>query len=1207
MAAVVGSLRADLSASAARFEEDLGKAAKAVEAFARRAGKAGDTLERAGTRMAAAITLPLAALAGTSIKSAGDYEAAMNRVKAATLGTEKEMDALAKKAREVGKDMGNTANATQAAEGMEILAKNGLNVTQILDGALDASLKLAAATRAELAPAADVATDVMLQFGKGAKELDGVVDGITGTLLASKFGFDDYRLALGQAGGVAGGLGVPFEEFNAVIAGTSALFASGSDAGTSYKTFLASLPGISGPAAKAIEKFGLQFYNADGSMKTMVEITDELTRGLGGLNEKAKTDALQQIFGRDAMRTAIGLMAVGSDELQRLQDEIKNASAQGQMDALLTGWNGMLTKLGKAFTELKIRIAESGILDFATKMGLALTDLVLKASTLPDWVINAGVAFGALAAAIGPALIAAGAILNALSGLGPVAALVMTHLPAIASFAAQAAAMVARLAIGFNPLTAAIGFVVLSLVKFRGIFSEVFAQAGIIFQQTLQPAIARLVEAFKGMFAMFEGAKAGPLGEFVTFVQWVVAEIAGFFMIGLVQVVSRAVSMVIDLVAGIAKHLGLVVKMVGQILTGDFKGAFQSGVDIIKNFADTFLNILENIFPGIKGFVHGVVNWLGNVLTAGVGKALGWIEKRFPGLVSAMSAAATGVVNWAKWLYTSVKTWINDKFGPVIQWARNRLRELNSLWAKIKNRQADLKGEKAEAPAPDDAGSDTPSPSSGGSNASTPATPASTSSGGGGSGRSGKSEAQSAAEKLRDTLEDVDDSIDKAFARNRIPRSAQMAKDLRDKLKEVEAEARAAGTNMTEFAGKIALANQRINEMEAELAAREAREFARDVQALTRSVNDFTGSQTPMQRALDDVAERHQNIRDRIVEQIEENRVLADTNAEAAASMKLLEDQLKRLDDAYDKATEAAKAMVETQEKIRQLRHDQDVADLREDIATAERDSGRAPRRSNYAEEMAGYERRLDEERRAAQIRLHELSLEHMEAVANGDMDEAKRLEERIALQQKLHDIVQDTTAGQLRQQKNTGEALDRFEAGFSDLLTESIETWSWDWDNFFQLWRDLGTDVFIKPINEEIAAMFRNVLQDILGGIGSGGGEGSFLSGLFKGGGDGGGGFLSGLFKGGGSGGGSGGGGWMAGFEGFYADGGRMRGNKWAVVGEQGPELIRSGAGGLTVYPDVPEPSGSSVNFYVTTPNADSFNRNQRQTGRLARMSLGM
>ena len=70
MAAVIGSLRADLSASVAQFEDDMGKASKAVEAFGKRAANVSKSLTDVGARMTLAITAPFLALAVTSAKAA---------------------------------------------------------------------------------------------------------------------------------------------------------------------------------------------------------------------------------------------------------------------------------------------------------------------------------------------------------------------------------------------------------------------------------------------------------------------------------------------------------------------------------------------------------------------------------------------------------------------------------------------------------------------------------------------------------------------------------------------------------------------------------------------------------------------------------------------------------------------------------------------------------------------------------------------------------------------------------------------------------------------------------------------------------------------------------------------------------------------------------------------------------------------------------
>lgn len=424
MAAVIGALRADLSAGWAEFASDMGKAADSVKGFGKTFRSVAADLRGAGLALSTAITLPVVAFGFATVTASKDFEAGMNRVKAATGAAGTELDKLREKARAIGADKNNTANAIQAADAMEVLAKNGLTVQQILDGAATATTKLAAATGAELAPAADVATDVMLQFGKTAQDLDGVVDGVTGTLLASKFGFDDYRLALGQAGGVAGGLGVEFTEFNAVIAATSALFGSGSDAGTSFKTFLTSLSGNSVEAKAAIKAYGLEFYDAQGNMRSMAAIAEELKTKLGGLNEEAKTEVLKKIFGTDAMRTAIGLMKQGREGIEALDTTIQNASADEQMAARMAGLSGALTQFGKALTELKLAIGDSGLLGFLTDMVEGITGLVRSISTLPKPILAVVTGLATFAAALGPVLFITGSFMGALNNLRPIIGLV---------------------------------------------------------------------------------------------------------------------------------------------------------------------------------------------------------------------------------------------------------------------------------------------------------------------------------------------------------------------------------------------------------------------------------------------------------------------------------------------------------------------------------------------------------------------------------------------------------------------------------------------------------------------------------------------------------------------------------------------------------------------------------------------------------------
>lgn len=424
MAAIVGALRADLSANWAQFRADLGKAGAALDGFSRKADRLGKNMQRVGAGMTAAFTAPMLAAGGVMLKVAGDFEAGMNRVQGATMATAGEFNAMKGLAAELGEN--TQFSATQAASAMETLAKNGLDVQSIMGGATDASLLLAAATDTDLKNAADIATDAMLQFKKEAGELGGVVDNITGTLFNSKFGIDDYRLALAQAGGVAGSLGVDFKEFNAVIAGTSSVFASGSDAGTSFKSFLTRLAPESERAKQLIKELGLEFFDANGQMKSMGAVAQELQDKLGNLRGKDLQETMTILFGRDAMRTALALMQQGEEGVNDLVAAIDEIKAADQAEARLKGFNGQMKLLLSSLQGLAIAIAESGLLEFMTQFIVKITEAIRWMAQMDPAMLRIITVGIALAGTLGPLALALGAVVKVgavlLRSLGPMAA-----------------------------------------------------------------------------------------------------------------------------------------------------------------------------------------------------------------------------------------------------------------------------------------------------------------------------------------------------------------------------------------------------------------------------------------------------------------------------------------------------------------------------------------------------------------------------------------------------------------------------------------------------------------------------------------------------------------------------------------------------------------------------------------------------------------
>jgi TP901 family phage tail tape measure protein len=244
----------------------------------------------------------------------------------------------------------------------------------------------------------------MNNFGKSAEQAAGLVSNITGATIASKFSIDDYRQALGQAGAVAGQLGVNFEDFNTALSVTSSGFSSGSDAGTSFKTFLQRLVPQSKEAAAAIEKLGLNFFDAQGKMRPLRDIAGQLQQAFKGLSDQQKNTIGTQIFGADSIRTALLLAKDGVKGFDEMAASIAKVNAASQGQILNQGFVGAFEAFKSSLEGLAQTIADNGILDFATEFAQRGSELASQLAQADPTLIRFGLGIAAAAAAIGPLL-----------------------------------------------------------------------------------------------------------------------------------------------------------------------------------------------------------------------------------------------------------------------------------------------------------------------------------------------------------------------------------------------------------------------------------------------------------------------------------------------------------------------------------------------------------------------------------------------------------------------------------------------------------------------------------------------------------------------------------------------------------------------------------------------------------------------------------
>lgn len=372
------------------LETDFKSLAEAQAQLERTKSEAGKTSgEMLGTKDALDKVANTAGLAGAGIaagfavavKSASDFEFGMSAIQAVSGATTDEMDSIREAALRIGKD--TSFSASEAASAMEELLKAGISVDDVMNGAADATVALAAAGGVDLPTAATIASNAMNQFGLAAEDLVGVTDTIAGAANASAIDMTDFAMSMGQVGAVANLAGASFDDTSTAIALMGNAGIKGSDAGTSLKTMLMNLQPSTAAAAEEMKRLGLisedgtnQFYDAEGSLKSLSDVSGILQASLAGMTDAQKQAALSTLFGSDAIRGAAVLADQGAVGFDKMTESIGKVSAADVAATRLNNMKGSMEALSGSVETVAIQVGE--------KLIPFLTDLFTNVGTLID-------------------------------------------------------------------------------------------------------------------------------------------------------------------------------------------------------------------------------------------------------------------------------------------------------------------------------------------------------------------------------------------------------------------------------------------------------------------------------------------------------------------------------------------------------------------------------------------------------------------------------------------------------------------------------------------------------------------------------------------------------------------------------------------------------------------------------------------------------
>ncbi|AYR01520.1 tail length tape measure protein [Arthrobacter phage Seahorse] len=448
------SISIELLAKVQGFVSGLKTAQQAAKDFSSRTAEFARENEQHMDRVGKAGALVgggIVAGVGLAVKSFADFDKAMSEVQASTHETEGNMAALREAAIKAGAD--TAFSASEAAKGIDELAKAGVDTKDILGGGLNGALSLAAAGSLGVGDSAEIAATALTQFKLSGKDIPHVADLLAAGAGKAQGSVEDIGGALKQSGLVASQFGLSIEDTTGTLAAFASAGLVGSDSGTSLKTMLLKLASPSKEAADMMSELGIAAYDSTGKFVGVTDLAGQLHDKLGGLTQAQRDSTLATIFGTDAIRGANVLYEQGAQGIGDWITKVNDAgfaadTARIKQDNLA----GDLEKLGGSFDSILIQ-SGSGVNDVLRGLVQGLEGVVDAVGKVPGPVLGAATGF---AAVLGGAGLLAGGLITvipkiaetkaALEVLAPAGSKANTALSKTGKFAAGAAAGLAAVA-----------------------------------------------------------------------------------------------------------------------------------------------------------------------------------------------------------------------------------------------------------------------------------------------------------------------------------------------------------------------------------------------------------------------------------------------------------------------------------------------------------------------------------------------------------------------------------------------------------------------------------------------------------------------------------------------------------------------------------------------------------------------------------------
>lgn len=619
----------DAESNASSSTSKIGGAFKTV-------GKVAKTAMAAGSAAAVAFTK-------TSIDAGMNFDTAMSQV-AATMGTTVDkIGNVEAKAEEMGRTTKYTA--TEAAEGMNILAQAGLSADEQISG-IGTVLNLASAGAMSLEESASYTAGAVKGFGDSMGNASYYADLMAkGATLANT----DVR-GLGEAfsgsAATAKNYGQAADSVTLSLLRLAEQNVTGSEASTALNRAMADLYTPTDDASKALDQLKVSAYKTNGEAKDFNDLVDELNGSLQGMTAEQKNNALATIFTTQGLQAFNKMTASSDATVQKFWKGIQDSSGSAAQQAAtqLDNLKGDITLLSSATEGLELGFYNT----FSGAIRGAIKGITSEVSGLAEAMESGGIsgAFSKLAqdainfsgqlpglTKIGGDLIN-GLISSVTQNSGSITTAVGQLLNNLAS--TISVGLNVFTSVGVNLLTTIASGMTQGIPTFLGQALPMLTQ----FTESLRSNAGKLINAGLALIQNIAQGLINSIPVLIAYVPTIITNLAGIINDNAPKILATGITIITNLAIGLVRAIPLLIANLPKIITA-----------IVSIFtAFNWFSLGKNIVTGI---IKGVKN-LPSLLKTAAKNAVNGFKGAFKGngILSAVKGAFTKIPSAVKSIFT---------------------------------------------------------------------------------------------------------------------------------------------------------------------------------------------------------------------------------------------------------------------------------------------------------------------------------------------------------------------------------------------------------------------------------------------------------------------------------------------------------------------------------------------------------------------------